>query len=364
MVESARRTDLCASRAHGGLEVGSERPSSSGVSDRHGPRRHRPSGRINYWHYRPTLSANEFDSHGRVTRGSLLAPQGVTWSRQSSDVVRGRHSRCYSIPTQALDLPADERYLAGIRGLKRRYSSTLTRGVAQGFALLGAMGEELLLEEHTTISEMTSHAVRDLLRSAVSDGTGRHLHLLAPSLPLLAESAPQEFLAAINDSLDDPAPVVLTLFQEVEDSHALGPSSPHPHLLWALETLCWSQEYLVEAVRTLARLAAREPGGKSGNRPASSLSTVLTGWVRHTAADFDTRISAVDAALNTDEEVGWKLLKDLWPEITPGPCHRHPHDSGRSGRRLSPLSRSASGWSSYANSSIAQSTVLAPLPAT
>ena len=217
-------------------------------------------------------------------------------------------------PDPALDVPADERYLAGIRGLNRRYSSTLTRGVAQGFALLGTMGEGTVLKDQSTVSEMTSHAVRELLRSAVSDSTGRQLHLLAPSLPLLAEAAPLEVLAAINDSLDDPAPVVLTLFQEVEDSHALGPSSPHPHLLWALETLCWSQEYLVEAVRTLARLAAREPGGKSGNRPASSLSTVLTGWVRHTAADFDTRIRAVDSALNADEAVGWKLLKDLWPE--------------------------------------------------
>ena len=229
-----------------------------------------------------------------------------TWLRAATAVLLD--------PDPALGLPADERYLAQIRGLKRRYSSALTRGVAQGFALLGTMGEGTVLEDQSTISEMTSRAVRELLRSAVSDSTGNQLHLLAPSLPLLAEAAPQELLAAINDSLGDPDPVVLTLFQEVEGSRALGPSSPHPHLLWALETLCWSQEYLVEAARTLARLAAREPeGNKSGNRPASSLSTVLTGWVRHTAADFDTRIRAVDAALSADRAVGWKLLKDLWP---------------------------------------------------
>lgn len=217
-------------------------------------------------------------------------------------------------PDPALDLPAEERYLAGIRGLKRQYSSTLTRGVAQGLALLGTMGEATVLDGQFTVSELTAYAVRDLLRSATTDETGRELHLLAPSLPLLAEAAPSEFLAAINDSLDDAAPVVLTLFQEVDGSLELGPSSPHPHLLWALETLCWSQDYLVEAVRTLARLAANEPGGRSGNRPASSLTTVLSGWVRHTAADLQTRISAIDMVLATEEEVGWKLLKDLWPE--------------------------------------------------
>jgi excisionase family DNA binding protein len=217
-------------------------------------------------------------------------------------------------PNPVLDLPADERYLAGVRGIKRRYSNTLARGIAQGFALLGTMGEGTVMDDQSTVAEVTSGAVRMLLRSAIADSTGRQLHLLAPSMPLLAESAPREFLAAINDSLDDTAPVVLTLFQEVEESLALGPSSPHPHLLWALETLAWSQEHLVEAARVLARLAAREPGGRSGNRPASSLSAVLTGWVRHTAADLDTRIRAVDAVLSTDEAVGWKLLKALWPD--------------------------------------------------
>jgi excisionase family DNA binding protein len=217
-------------------------------------------------------------------------------------------------PDPVLDLSADERLLAEFRGLKRRYSSALTRGIAQGFALLGTMGEGTVVDGQNTLADVASQAVRGLLKSAISDSTGRQLHVLAPSLPLLAEAAPREFLAAINESLDGPDPIVLTLFQEVEDSRALGPSSPHPHLLWALETLCWSQEHLIEAVVVLARLAAQEPGGRSGNRPASSLSTVLTGWVRHTAADFSTRIAALDAVLSTDEAVGWKLLKDLWPE--------------------------------------------------
>ncbi len=240
-----------------------------------------------------------------LLKQSLREGSLQTWLRTATAVLLD--------PDPALDLPAEKRYLAGARGLKRRYSSTLTRGVTQGFALLGTMGETTVLEDQSTVSEMTSHAVRELLRSAVSDSTGRQLHLLAPSLPLLAEAAPDELLAAINHSLDEPAPVVLTLFQEVEDSLPLGPSSPHPHLLWALETLCWSQEHLVEAVRTLARLAASEPGGKSSNRPSSSLATVLIGWVRHTSADFATRIRAVDAVLNADEAVGWKLLQDLWP---------------------------------------------------
>jgi excisionase family DNA binding protein len=241
-----------------------------------------------------------------LVRESLRARSLQMWLKAATAVLLD--------PDPALDLPADERHLAGISGPKRRYSTTLTRGVAQGFALLGTMSDGTVLEDQRTASEATSHAVRELLSSAISDRTGRQLHILAPSLPLLAEAAPNEFLRAISDSLDDPAPVVLSLFQEVEDGLALGPSSPHPHLLWALETLCWSQEHLVETVRVLARLAAREPGGKSGNRPSSSLASVLTGWVRHTSADLATRITALDAVFSAEEAVGWRLLKDLWPE--------------------------------------------------
>lgn len=217
-------------------------------------------------------------------------------------------------PDPVLDLPTDERHLAGMKGLRRRYSGTMTRGIAQGIALCGAMGEESMLSNQRTVAEMTADAVGALLRSALSDRSGRQLHLVAASLPLLAEAAPNEFLAAMASSLDDADPVILTLFQEVDDPLSLGPSSPHPHLLWALETLCWSQDHLVESVRILAGLAARESNGRSGNRPSSSLANVLAGWVRHTAADLESRIRAVDAVLETDAEVGWTLLRGLWPE--------------------------------------------------
>ena len=83
-----------------------------------------------------------------LLKDSLRAGSLQTWLRAATDVLLD--------PDPALDLPADERYLAGIRGLKRRYSSTLTRGVAQGFALLGTMGEATVLDDQNTLSDMTS----------------------------------------------------------------------------------------------------------------------------------------------------------------------------------------------------------------
>ena len=217
-------------------------------------------------------------------------------------------------PDPVLDLEADERAMAAIRGIQRRYSPTLRQGVARGLALLGAMGADVELEDGSTLSDVAAATVQRLLERANADDTGRLWHQLAEALPLLAEAGPDVFLRAVEDDLSRRSPVLLNMFQEEgEGTVSLGPSSPHPHLLWALETVCWSAEHLVDGVRGLARLAQLEPGGKSGNRPIASLTSILSGWIRHTSASLDERLHAIDAVYRVADEIGWKLTLDLWP---------------------------------------------------
>ena len=71
--------------------------------------------------------------------------------------------------------------------------------------------------------------------------------------------------------------------------------SPHTGLLWALELLCWSEDYVAEACDTLARLAEIDPGGRLANRPAASLRRVLLPWFpkRPLPGSRDCRLSKV-----------------------------------------------------------------------
>lgn len=268
---------------------------------------------------------------GRVSASSdpLLRRVGRSWAFASPEeaflLLSGSLSReilkrstetaikVLSEPDPVLDLVPDARATAGIRGVRRRYSSTLRRGLTQGLALLGAMGSEVVLEDGSTLAEVAARTVRRLLDEANADATGRLWHQLAGVLPLLAEAAPDVFLLAVEDDLGRSKPVLLSLFQEESEAiMSLGPSSLHPHLLWALETICWSSEHLVDGIRVLARLASLEPGGK-GNRPIASLNSILCGWVRHTSASLDQRLQALDAAYRVADEIGWKLTFDLWP---------------------------------------------------
>lgn len=217
-------------------------------------------------------------------------------------------------PDPLQELKSAERLAAQMRGVDRPHSAALRRGLAQGLALLGAMGADTTLDGGSTLSETAALSVRSLMNAANGDSSGRVWHRLADVLPLLAEAAPDTFLTAVEEDLAGADPVLLKLFQEEKDSSlSLGPSSPHPSLLWALETVCWSEQYLIDGVRALARLAKVEPGGKSGNRPISSLSTILCGWVRNTSASLDTRLQAVDAVYRVSEAIGWKLIFELWP---------------------------------------------------
>lgn len=212
-----------------------------------------------------------------------------------------------------LDLTPEEQSTAGLLGVKRRYSGMLREGLAQGLALLGSLGGEVELDNGVTAAVVAARTVRRLIERASEDDSGRRWHELAAVLPMLAEAAPDTFLDALEEDLSHAEPAVVSLFEEHSDSLRLGPTSMHHHLLWALESLCWSTEHIIDGVRVLARLCCLDPGGKSGNRPLESMTSILSGWVRHTSATREQRLQALDAVYRIADEIGWSLTFQLLP---------------------------------------------------
>jgi hypothetical protein len=241
-----------------------------------------------------------------LLRESLTLEMVGRWTEQAKSVLLE--------PDPMLGLSPEDRLGAQMRGMQRRCSGALRQGIGQGFALMGAMGTDITLDDGSTLAGRAARTAREMLDEANRDSSGRLWHLLADSLPRLAESAPDTLLRAVLEDLDRTDPVLVNLFQDEASSNlSLGPSSPHPSLLWALETVCWSGQYVLDGVCALARLAAIEPGGTIGNRPNASLAAILCGWVRHTSASVEERLQALDAAYHVSEVVGWQLIFDLWP---------------------------------------------------
>jgi hypothetical protein len=215
-----------------------------------------------------------------------------------------------------LDVPENERWWkASFEGKVRSYSSDLRRGLARSLALLGVHGDRIKLSGGANGSSWATHLVRSLLRDANEDQTGRTWVSISDLLPLLAEAAPDAVIDAITAGTSGEEPTLTKLFTDKDDAGILSSSSPHSHLLWALERLAWSTDHFGAAIDRLARLAEIDPGGRLSNRPSRSLAEVFCPWHPENAATPERRLKIIDQLRRRHEKVSWGLLRSMLPEF-------------------------------------------------
>ncbi|HBR95267.1 MAG TPA: hypothetical protein DEA90_13990 [Opitutae bacterium] len=211
-------------------------------------------------------------------------------------------------PDPRLQLSKDQRHAASIYGKERVYSSCLREGIAETLALLGSHGKSLTACRGDCGQEVASLVVRELL----ADADSHRWASLNDVLPLLAEAAPDEFLRAVGGASEKPDEPFSGVFSEEGDMFHGG--SFITGLLWALESLAWSDQYLLRVSSILANLAAVDPGGNYSNRPDNSLRGILLSWFPQTVADTDRRHAVVRSISREHPEVGWKLILQLLPQ--------------------------------------------------
>lgn len=96
-----------------------------------------------------------------------------------------------------LELAAEDRWRAALDGVRRRYSASLRRGLANSLALLGFLDDTVDFGSGETGKARASRLVRELLDDANSDASLKLWTSLGDVLPLLAEAAPEAFLDAL-----------------------------------------------------------------------------------------------------------------------------------------------------------------------
>lgn len=213
-------------------------------------------------------------------------------------------------PYEGMDTVA--RLTVSAKGEVPSYSKKLKEGLANGLALVAASDVELPMGLRMQIR--VSNIVRSLLETANADESGATWTRLSGVLPAFAEAAPEVFLDEVELDLDQSHPVLQTIFKDQGQDGLFGPSSPHPSLLWAIETLCWSPDYFGRAAILLGRLSSLDPGGRLSNRPIESLRNVAAGWISQSGATTDDKLAIVERLLQREPDIGWKLLLGVWPD--------------------------------------------------
>jgi DNA-binding XRE family transcriptional regulator len=184
-------------------------------------------------------------------------------------------------------------------------SDALRRGLTEAMIALAVYPDRAALVPR--IGDRVTAAVRKLL----SDAPPALWWSLSRDFQNLAEASPAAFLDALERALEGDDPSVKSLFRS--DEGMMHPTEYLSNLLWALEMLARSPDYLTRAAIALAHLDAMDPGGSWGNRPAASLRRVFLSWSPQTYATPEQRLKVVDRIVKALPEVGWKLLVNLAP---------------------------------------------------
>jgi hypothetical protein len=209
-----------------------------------------------------------------------------------------------------LDLPKSQRHYAGFRKQTQKeiHSPTLRRALAETVALLAGQGNVL-----GTSAGLSTSVAETIVHKLLKVTDWKRWASLSSILPLLAESAPDIFLSAVDDSLASiEEPSIKSLFDESEDP--LFGRTYHTGLLWALEVLAWHPDYLSRVALCFARMVAFPLPQNMVNNALNSLRSIFLTWLPQTLASVEQRHAAVKKVVEDFPDVGWKLLLAILPE--------------------------------------------------
>ena len=209
-------------------------------------------------------------------------------------------------PDPALELEENKRWMASIYGKVREHSGVVLDAIAASMAKLG-----YFFESYDDIGNVNGY-VRNFVSKLLANANEERWLSMSSYLRSFAEAAPDEFLVAIKNSLENSEKSVLRLLTETQASGAFD-RCWHANLLWALEILAWYPARLQKVTNILAQLSLVEIKGNWTNTPFNSLASLFRPWCPQTSASVEIRFRAVSQVVNQNPEIGWRLLLALTP---------------------------------------------------
>ncbi|WP_343561552.1 hypothetical protein [Sphingobacterium sp.] len=203
--------------------------------------------------------------------------------------------------------PEDKNSYSAYFSKSKKYSNWSREGLVQSLILIGRLNE-VKIPNLKNPQSFVDALIFDLL-----DNTSGEMWIsLDHELPLIAEASPESFLKAVKKSLAKEQPEIMDMF--TEEDGIFDKTSHHTGLLWALESLAWLPEHLLNSSFILLTLSRLDPGGRLLNRPLNSISEIFKPWYYQTLALFDDRMEVLKYITEKERESGWALLINMLPD--------------------------------------------------
>jgi transcriptional regulator with XRE-family HTH domain len=204
------------------------------------------------------------------------------------------------------EMDPNERWMAGIHGVRPDYSGVLRHGIGQTLILLALWGDRA----HTVLN--AGRRADAIVAKLLDNADRQRWWSLSRDFRLLAEASPDAFLGAVEDSLDQNDPAIAALFGHDEDG--LFGTEHLSDLMWALEILAWSPDLMPRVTHVLARLDAIDTKPRRYvNGPSKSLREIHLLWIPQTYATLDQRVRALDLIRKWESNAAWKLMLGILP---------------------------------------------------
>lgn len=263
-----------------------------------------------------SLKNDSRDSNGMLLHADgkfrLLAPERA-WIRYSPLITKSVLNQYETLVPKILTdddptagMSGEERIKAQFQGNRQQFSRTLRQSVARSLAIVTSIGSARLHLDHSVEVSFVDRIVKSTLK----DATFNRWASFRDELSILAEAAPEELLLALNRDLQSGGPLHAVMQR---DNPGLFVSPAHTGVLWALEKLCWSSCYLLDAISILFRLHCLNPSMRSGNNPANSIRETLQIACPQTNAEWPIRQEAITQMLKRDAALASNVVLSLFP---------------------------------------------------
>lgn len=202
----------------------------------------------------------------------------------------------------SLDLPEEDRWMAGVYGKVRDVSTPLRNGITETLVILAIHGNDLFRER---LGFDVNQRIEEMVKSLLVPMTVRSLEEHSQIFPMMAEAAPEVVLELLENDLASEDSAAFGLLRPA--SSGIFGHCPRTGLLWALESLAWNPSYLPRVVLILGKLSMHTINDNWANKPISSLKSIFRAWMPQTEATLNQRISALDLLISKVPDVGWRI---------------------------------------------------------
>jgi len=200
-----------------------------------------------------------------------------------------------------LDLPEDDRWLAGLHNKTREHSPVLRRSIRETLTLLDMYSDTWFSHLNTNLRRR----VQDLIRQLLTPLSTRRLEAHDDDLTHYAEAAPDVFLTILEQDLLTDAPQLFGLLKPTSSEPFSSPS--RTGLLWALEVVAWNPVYFDRVVSILARMSQIQIDDNWTNKPINTLRSLFRCWMPQTATLVSRRKQALSKLIEGHPKIGWEV---------------------------------------------------------